>query len=202
MVLDSPDRERSDNQQQVVGSDARISSAEEIDDKDRSKLFESARLPHGSSIVVFLGIDDRPESSSQGRPARVDPQAPQGIPYFALDIGEGEWGVEGGEWGDSRISANAMDGWSAGIFAQGRALIDWNVRNKVSCFISPKCSQLKVWGSFVRRVGIQHTRCGRDGNAIVRRLFDLSPVNRRASQLKVSITLHIRVQTQSSLWVS
>jgi len=46
-----------------------------------------------------------------------------------------DYEVKDGEWGDARGTANAMDGWSAGIFAQARALIDWNVRNKVSCVL-------------------------------------------------------------------
>jgi NAD+ diphosphatase len=43
--------------------------------------------------------------------------------------------VEGGEFGEARASAGAMSGWEAGLFAQGRALVDWNVRNKVSAFL-------------------------------------------------------------------
>ena len=92
---------------------------------------ESARWPHTLPELVFLGIDDRPQSSEQGVPARIDPLHPRGVPYFAFNVGK-DYEVEGGEWGDARGTANAMDGWCAGIFAQARALIDWNVRNKVS----------------------------------------------------------------------
>lgn len=63
----------------------------------------------------------------------MDPLAPEGIPYFALNAPK-DFEIEGGEFGDARGSANAMDGWTAGVFAQGRALIDWNVRNRVSWF--------------------------------------------------------------------
>jgi NAD+ diphosphatase len=87
-------------------------------------------VPHTLPALVFLGIDDRQHASTQGVPMSVDPSRPEGVPYFALEATE-DFEVEGGIWEDARNSASAMDGWTAGIFAQGRALIDWNVRNKV-----------------------------------------------------------------------
>ena len=106
-----------------------------MQDKDRSRILESARLPHTLAPLVFLGVDDRAHSSHQAKPAKVDPLCPEGVPYFALDVGKdgAEYEKLGGEWGDARGSANHMDGWTAGVFAQARALIDWNVRNRVSC---------------------------------------------------------------------
>jgi len=80
---------------------------------------------------VFLGIDDRPDASKDSVPAKVDPQHPQGVPYFAIDAGKEDWVVEGAEFGDARASASSMSGWEAGVFAQARALIDWNCRNLV-----------------------------------------------------------------------
>jgi NAD+ diphosphatase len=80
---------------------------------------------------VFLGIDDRPDASKDSVPAKVDPQHPQGVPYFAIDAGMEEWVIEGAEFEDARASASSMSGWEAGIFAQARALIDWNCRNLV-----------------------------------------------------------------------
>ena len=106
-------------------------SPEDAQSKDRSRLFEAARLPYTSPALVFLGVDDRPNASSSSVPAAQDPQKPEGVPYFALDAGTGEWNVDGGEWGDARASGSAMSGWEAGIFAQARALLDWNTRNKV-----------------------------------------------------------------------
>lgn len=44
----------------------------------------------------------------------------------------------GGEWGEARASGGAMEGWDAGVFAQARALVDWNGRNKVSSITRSK----------------------------------------------------------------
>jgi len=108
---------------------------EDLKSKDRTRLFEAARLPHPQPALVFLGLDDRPDASSDSVPAAIDPQNPKGVPYFALDVGKEDIDLEslGGEWGDVRNSASAMSGWEAGILAQGRALLDWNIRNKVGC---------------------------------------------------------------------
>lgn len=121
-----------------IGPDWQAPSPEDADNKDRSRIFESARLPHTLPALVFLGIDDRPDASKDSVPAKVDPRHPQGVPYFAIDAGKEKWEVEGGEFGDARASASSMSGWEAGIFAQARALIDWNCRNLVSTHHSPK----------------------------------------------------------------
>lgn len=119
-----------------IGPDWQSPSPADAESKDRSRLFESARLPHTLPALVFLGIDDRPDASKDSVPARVDPKDPQGVPYFAIDAGRGQdqkdWEVEGGEFGDARASASSMSGWEAGVFAQARALVDWNCRNLVS----------------------------------------------------------------------
>lgn len=78
-----------------------------------------------------MGVDDRPNASADSVPSKIDPLDPQGVPYFALEIKD-DFSVEGAEWGDARASASAMSGWEAGLFAQARALVDWNSRNKVS----------------------------------------------------------------------
>jgi NAD+ diphosphatase len=109
-----------------------IRTGADAESKDRKRLFESARLPHTLPALVFLGIDDRPDASKDSVPAQVDPQNPQGVPYFAIDAGKEDWVIEGAEFGDARASASSMSGWEAGIFAQARALIDWNCRNLVS----------------------------------------------------------------------
>ncbi|WVR09506.1 hypothetical protein IAU60_006574 [Kwoniella sp. DSM 27419] len=100
---------------------------------DSAKLYESLRLPQTLPPLVFLGIDDRiaPTSNSS---TKTDHLNPAGTPYFALDAGKEDWAsvleqVQG-EWGDARASAAAMSGWDAAIFAQGRAMVDWNARNK------------------------------------------------------------------------
>lgn len=82
---------------------------------------------------MFLGIDDRPAASAESTPAAEDPLNPKGVPYFAMDAPK-EWKAETveGEFGDARAVSSGMGAWDAGVFAQGRALVDWNVRNKVS----------------------------------------------------------------------
>jgi hypothetical protein len=118
-----------------------IRSEADADVKERRRLYESARLPHTLPGLVFLGIDDRPDASKDSVPAKVDPLNPQGVPYFAIDAGKEEWVVEGAEFGDARASASSMSGWEAGVFAQARALIDWNCRNLVSTLLlSRGCS--------------------------------------------------------------
>jgi NAD+ diphosphatase len=115
-----------------VGPDWQAPQGADAENKDRKRLFESARLPHTLPALVFLGIDDRPDASKDSVPAQVDPRNPQGVPYFAIDAGKEDWVIEGAEFGDARASASSMSGWEAGVFAQARALIDWNCRNLVS----------------------------------------------------------------------
>ncbi|KAK8854679.1 hypothetical protein IAR55_003418 [Kwoniella newhampshirensis] len=127
------------------------SSPEGMTDRIQLKLYESARLPYALPALVFLGIDDRADPTTNASSA-VDHSNPSGIPYFALDAAEPEWDEiiekRGGEWGDARASATALTGWEAGIFAQGRALVDWNVRNK----FCPACGSrtYSLWGGWKR----------------------------------------------------
>ncbi|WWD19175.1 hypothetical protein CI109_103633 [Kwoniella shandongensis] len=120
-------------------------------DKLQLKLYESARLPYTSSALVFLGIDDRSDPTTNASSA-TDHLNPTGIPYFALDAVGSEWDFiieqRGGEWGDARASATALKAWEAGIYAQGRALVDWNVRNK----FCPACGSrtYSLWGGWKR----------------------------------------------------
>ena len=142
-------------------------SPEDAEVKERARLYEAVRLPYTLPALVFLGIDDRPDASASSVPAAVDPHAPKGVPYFALDAGSTDWDVEGGEWGDPRPSASAMSGWEAGVFAQARAVVDWNVRNKVSCPMGD--IPLMTQSSFVRRAGTRRTRSGEDGSGVAPR---------------------------------
>lgn len=97
-----------------------------------AKLYEATRLPPLAPLI-FLGIDDRCDPTTNASPA-VDHLNPQGTAYFAVDVTDIPLDEEkiGGEWGEARASGGAMEGWDAGVFAQARALVDWNGRNKVS----------------------------------------------------------------------
>lgn len=171
-------------------------SEEGAKDADRAKLLQSARLPLGSLPIVFLGIDDRPTASDGSVPAAVDPSNPKGVPYFALDAGDEDWTFEGGEFGDARNNASNMDGWSAGIFAQARALIDWNGRNKVGHI---RCA-IRCWSlyslSSARPVETSSIRCGRDGRGIALLLSSLYQENRLVSQHRAYTTSHTRERIQ------
>lgn len=72
--------------------------------------------------------------------------------------------MEGAEFGDARASASSMSGWEAGVFAQARALIDWNCRNLVSGLYQ---TVITLTSSSVRLVDLEHTRCGEDGRGAV-----------------------------------
>jgi len=147
-----------------VGPDWQAPQGADAESKDRKRLFESARLPHTLPALVFLGIDDRPDASKDSVPAQVDPRNPQGVPYFAIDADKEDWVVEGAEFGDARASASSMSGWEAGVFAQARALIDWNCRNLVSGLYQ---TVVLLTSSSVRLVDLEHTLCGEDGRGAV-----------------------------------
>lgn len=95
------------------------------------KIYEAARIPHTLPTIVFLGIDDRPDASETSVPAEVDPENPRGVPYFALDATNLDADLHGGGYVEGRSAGTALSPWDAGVYAQARALIDWNVRNKV-----------------------------------------------------------------------
>ena len=98
-------------------------------------MFESARLPLTLPPLVFLGLDDRHDPASR---SASDPEAVEGAPIFALDASDPGFADEIAnnddlkvEFADARQTGGALGGWEAGVFAQARALIDWNARNKV-----------------------------------------------------------------------
>ncbi|KAJ9110268.1 hypothetical protein QFC19_001671 [Naganishia cerealis] len=104
-----------------------------------AKTFQSARLPTSAPNLVFLGIDDRPSSSPDARPAKVDPKKPRGIPYFAIAIPtehrpveankdetrkDGLQGLkEANEFVEPRLAGSSLSPWQANIFAAARAVI-------------------------------------------------------------------------------
>lgn len=103
-----------------------------------AKLYEAIRLSPLAPLI-FLGIDDHCDPTTNASPA-VDHLNPQGTAYFAVDVTDVPFDEEkvGGEWGEARASGGAMEGWDAGVFAQARALVDWNGRNKVSSITRSK----------------------------------------------------------------
>ncbi|WWC63415.1 uncharacterized protein I303_106017 [Kwoniella dejecticola CBS 10117] len=126
-------------------------SAPQDASSDVKKVHETARIPQTQPALVFLGIDDR-EAPTTNESSVVDHHNPQGTPYFALDANSAEWdslidGL-GGEWGDARAAGGSMHVWDAGVYAQGRALIDWNVRNK----FCPACGSptYSLWAGWKR----------------------------------------------------
>ncbi|KAJ9098205.1 hypothetical protein QFC21_004534 [Naganishia friedmannii] len=154
-----------------------------------AKTFQSARLPTSAPTLVFLGIDDRPTASSpDAKPAKIDPKSPQGVPYFAIAIpteqqqvsGEGTDkaeaprradGLEGlkeaNEFVEPRLAGSSLSPWQANMFAEARAMIDWNERNKFCAGCGSKtyslwCGWKRGCGSLV---GEGRDGMGQDGKA-------------------------------------
>ncbi|ORX38346.1 putative NAD+ diphosphatase [Kockovaella imperatae] len=126
------------------------------DSKEAVRTMETYRKPSDNALV-FLGIDDRTsareniETEIQSSEKQVDLANPPGTAFFAVDAGrgaEGEWEISGTQWGDPRSSASSMSGWEAGLFAQARALIDWNTRNR----FCPMCGSqtYSLWAGWKR----------------------------------------------------
>lgn len=192
-----------------IGPDWQSPSPADAESKERSRLFESARLPHTLPALVFLGIDDRPDASRDSVPARVDPKDPQGVPYFAIDAGrdsnQKDWEVEGGVFGDARASASSMSGWEAGVFAQARALIDWNCRNLVSRpeipdlplrqHIPLRCFAVLMSLSSAQLVDPLRTPCGAAGRETVPPPSRDQRVKSHVSRPRVYTTLHTHERT-------
>lgn len=124
-----------------------------------SKYHQAARVPNTLPALVFLGIDDRPSSDSPNAvPAKVDPHNPQGVPYFAIDVphtvdvssltSSSSSGGAGASFQDARAAASNLSPWEAGIFAEARAMVDWNTRNK-HC---PACGKgtYSLWAGWKR----------------------------------------------------
>ncbi|WRT68523.1 uncharacterized protein IL334_005500 [Kwoniella shivajii] len=116
---------------------------------DAKKIYEGSRLPQTLAALVFLGIDDR-QSPTNNSSSQVEHHNPKGTAYFAIDAGSEEWDLEklNAEFGEARASGSAMTPWDAAVFAQGRALIDWNVRNK----FCPACGSntYSLWAGWKR----------------------------------------------------
>jgi NAD+ diphosphatase len=128
--------------------------------KDKGQLvIESSDVPHSSTEaarhhdipVVFLGIHE-PPSKSSALPSSdfANPTAAvsnlEGTPYFSMDISDLELTPEklqgildstsqaqNGllDWSEPRVIMSSLDGFSGGLFAEARSLVDWNQRNKV-----------------------------------------------------------------------
>ncbi|ODN83664.1 hypothetical protein L202_01761 [Cryptococcus amylolentus CBS 6039] len=112
-----------------------------------SKISEVTRLSLPN--LIFLGIDDRQDPTTN-KSSAVDHLNPKGTPYFALDATGTSFdeAALGGEWGDPRASGSAFGAWDAGVFAEARALIDWNGRNK----FCPACGSktYSLWAGWKR----------------------------------------------------
>lgn len=152
---------------------------------------ESARF-HGPD-VTFLGLQE-PESESQALPstefsAKNDAVAVvdkiKGTPYFSLDATRLEKtavdaALESTEaygrdqkfvFVDARPAMASMDVFYAAVFAEARALVDWNARNRVRGFHVGCRDALIPPGScsFAQRAGRVSTRSGPVGKSRVLR---------------------------------
>ncbi|KAK4703536.1 NAD+ diphosphatase, partial [Phenoliferia sp. Uapishka_3] len=95
--------------------------------------------------LVFLGVDERSaplaaKSLPLSKPtdaSTLETHSPFGIPYWALDVSSMEQLQKkvlldgGGEFADLRAGMSTISPEQASLAAQGRALVDWNDRNKV-----------------------------------------------------------------------
>lgn len=147
---------------------------------------ESARF-HGPD-VTFLGLQE-PVSESQALPssefsAKNDAVAVvdkiKGTPYFSLDVTRLEkTAVDAAlestnAYGrdqkfvfiEARAAMSSMDAFYAAVFAEARALVDWNARHRVRAFhVGCRCVLIPPGScSFARRVGCVSTRSGPVGN--------------------------------------
>ncbi len=122
---------------------------------DEVKELQAARL-HGPGIV-FLGLHETdPEAaealpssdfSAKGNAAEVAAKV-KGTPYFSLDVSgveekqvdevlqKSEAGKNGATFAfvDGRQAMSSMDYVVGAIYAEARAMVDWNARNKVRIF--------------------------------------------------------------------
>jgi NAD+ diphosphatase len=111
----------------------------------------TAAARHHDIRVVFLGMQE-PPSTSSALPSSdfASPDAAvsnlEGTPYFSMDISDLELTPEklqdilGStsqaqegilDWSEPRVVMSSLDGFSGGLFAEARSLVDWNQRNKV-----------------------------------------------------------------------
>ena len=122
------------------------------------KALEGARLR--GTPIVFLGLHETETTFAAALPssdfsAKADPQTVidniKGTPYFSIDVSD----VERTEvdrvlnasapvqeekgtqlvFTEPRAAMGSLDAFEAAIFAEARAIVDWNARNKV-CLLS------------------------------------------------------------------
>ncbi|ESK97389.1 nad+ diphosphatase [Moniliophthora roreri MCA 2997] len=101
---------------------------------------------HRDVPVVFLGVHEKgvrvlPEKEvgvalKEGGEQAVEEflNKDDSTPYFAIDVDDRDLKVGDKqvslEWVDPRAAVSSMDHFEAGIFAEARTLVDWNMRNK------------------------------------------------------------------------
>ena len=107
---------------------------------DNHSPTESAR--HRGLRIVFLGLQENGNAT-----AGAAVRKPQGIPYFAADLSDLEYGLDdlkrflenttyGRErktltWSEPMFLISILDAFTAGLFASAKSMVDWNTRNKV-----------------------------------------------------------------------
>ena len=96
-------------------------------------MFQAARLPPTLPVLIFLGVDERSNSSPHSAPS--NPHDPVGPPYFALEVQPTASPSPPSfkptsSFHDARTAASHLSVYEAGLFGQARAMIDWNTRNK------------------------------------------------------------------------
>lgn len=94
---------------------------------------------------MFLGVDERSaplaaKSLPLSKPtdeSTLESHSPHGIPYWALDVTslhelrDKVLKDGGGEFTDMRAGMASISPEQAAVAGEGRALIDWNTRNRV-----------------------------------------------------------------------
>lgn len=94
------------------------------------KMFQAARIPFTLPVLVFLGL----EEASHFQAADVlNHHNPNGSPVFAIDVPTSvslPSLPSNCSFQDARSAASHLSPFEAGLFAQARAMIDWNTRNK------------------------------------------------------------------------
>jgi len=137
------------------------------DDHPQHSPTEAAR--HRGVRAVFLGLHESSagtENSALPSSELSDPEAAvkklEGTPYFSADVSE--LGLAPTEvqtilnasapsregkilsWSEPRTLMSTLDGFSAGVFASARSMVDWNVRNK----FCPACGSptYSMWGGW------------------------------------------------------
>ncbi|TBU31595.1 NUDIX hydrolase domain-like protein [Dichomitus squalens] len=117
------------------------------------KALEGSRLR--GTPIVFLGLHETETTFAAALPssdfsAKADPQTVidniKGTPYFSLDVSDVDQAevdqvlhasasAEGGQgtqlvFTEPRAAMGSLDAFEAAIFAEARAIVDWNARNK------------------------------------------------------------------------